>query len=95
MAAYIILDIKVEDSLVYDAYKKLSPATVATYGGKYLVRGGKVESLEGDWRPERLVVLEFENTDKAKTWMDSPEYRPVRALRQKSAVTQSILVEGV
>jgi uncharacterized protein (DUF1330 family) len=68
---------------------------VSAYHGKYIVRGGSVDTLEGDWKPERIVVLEFESMDKAKAWLDSPEYRPARAMRQKSTITRSILVEGL
>ena len=94
MAAYVILDIVIKDPAVYEAYKTPAAASVAAYGGRYLVRGGRVESLEGDWQPERIVVLEFENMETAKNWLESPEYRPARNLRHKSAVTRSILVEG-
>lgn len=94
MAAYVFLEIEVTDPDVYEAYKKRSPAAVAAYGGKYLVRGGKTEVLEGDWQPNRLVILEFENTDKAKAWLNSPEYHPAWELRKKSARTRSVLMEG-
>jgi uncharacterized protein (DUF1330 family) len=65
----------------YEEYKKLAPSAVAAYGGKYLARGGKTETLEGDWSPKRLVILEFENTARAKGWLNSPEYRAARQLR--------------
>jgi len=95
MSAYVILDIDVHDPLVYEDYKKLAAPTVTLYGGKYLVRGGKVEALEGGWQPQRIVVLEFESVEIAHTWLQSPEYAPVRAMRQQAAQTRSILVQGI
>ena len=95
MAAFVILDIQVHDPAVYEEYKKMTPATVAAYGGRYVARGGKVETLEGDWKPERIVLLEFENMEKAKAWLNSPEYHPAHEMRKKSAHTRSILVEGL
>ncbi|MBE3038553.1 MAG: DUF1330 domain-containing protein [Chloroflexi bacterium] len=95
MSAYVILDIKVTDPQVYEEYKKLSPAAVAAYGGKFLARGGKVETLEGDWAPRRLVVLEFESVARAKQWLDSPEYSQAKKMRHQAALTQTIVVDGV
>ena len=95
MTAYIILDIEVNDPVRYAAYKDLATPTVAQYGGKYIVRGGKAENLEGDWSPSRIVVLQFENVEQARKWLDSPEYRPALELRHQTAATRSIIVEGV
>jgi uncharacterized protein (DUF1330 family) len=95
MTAYIILDIEVNDPLGYEEYKKLGPPTVSLYGGKYIARGGKSEALEGDWQPGRIVMLEFPSVEKAKAWLDSPEYAPGRALRHKYATSKTIVVEGL
>jgi uncharacterized protein (DUF1330 family) len=95
MKAYIIADVEVTDPATYEGYKKLTPAAVAAYGGKFVVRGGKVETVEGRWAPQRLVVLEFESMARAKEFWESEEYRPAREIRRKSAVTNMILVEGV
>ncbi len=95
MTAYIILDIEVTDPVRYAEYKDLATPTVAQYRGKYIVRGGKAENLEGDWTPSRIVVLEFENVEQARKWLNSPEYRPALELRHQTAVTRSILVEGL
>ena len=65
------------------------------YGGKYLVRGGSCDTLEGDWRPKRIVVLEFDNTERAKAWLNSPEYAEPREMRHRTAKTRMILVDGV
>jgi uncharacterized protein (DUF1330 family) len=95
MAAYVVVEITVHDPAGYEEYKKLAPPAVAKYGGKYIARGGKTETLEGDWAPQRLVLLEFPTVAHAKQWLESPEYKPGRELRHKTATTQMIVVEGV
>jgi uncharacterized protein (DUF1330 family) len=95
MTAFVILDIDVHDPVTYEEYKKLAPPSIAAYGGRYVARGGKVETLEGNWQPQRIVVLEFESMEKAKTWLNSPEYHPAHEMRTQSAHTRSILVEGI
>ncbi len=95
MAAYIVVEIDVTDPVGYEEYRKLAPPTVAAYEGKFVVRGGKVEVLEGDWVPKRLVVLEFESVERAKQWWSSREYKVPKQVRQKSAKTNMIVVEGV
>ncbi len=95
MTAYVIFDIDIHDPVTYEEYKKLAPEAVATYGGKYIVRGGKMETLEGDWAPERLVILQFENIEQAKKWLNSEEYSKARALRHKASTTQMVVVEGL
>lgn len=94
MPAYFIVDLEVTDAAGFDEYRKQVPATIARYGGKYLVRGGKTETLEGDWQPGRIVVLEFPSVEQARRWYDSEEYRDPKALRIKTARTNLILVEG-
>ncbi|MGB9641394.1 MAG: DUF1330 domain-containing protein [Anaerolineales bacterium] len=95
MTAYVIVDIEVTDPQGYEEYKKLAPAAVALYGGKYLARGGACEVLEGDWQPNRLVILQFEDVEKAKAWLNSEEYRPARQLRQRYAHSNMVVIEGV
>jgi len=94
MAAYVIVEIDIVDPSGYEEYKKLAGATVAKYGGKYLVRGGAVETLEGDWKPKRIVVLDFESMQRAKEWLNCEEYREPRKMRHRTAKTKMILVEG-
>ncbi len=94
MPAYVIVDIEVTDPVRYEEYKKLAAPTVAAYGGRYIVRGGKVETLEGDWQPNRFVILEFPSVQRAKEWWGSAEYRPGKALRHLTARSQMIVVEG-
>lgn len=95
MAAYVIVDIQVTDPAGYAEYRQLAPQIVAAYGGKYLVRGGALETLEGDWAPQRLVILEFPSVAQAKAWWDSPEYRPAREMRQRTTISRMVVVEGV
>jgi uncharacterized protein (DUF1330 family) len=71
------------------------PATIAAYGGRYLARGGAITPLEGDWNPRRITVLEFPSPEQARAWWDSPEYAEAKALRQQTATTNLIVVEGV
>ena len=95
MSAYIIVEIDVHDLAGYEEYKKQAGATVHAKGGKYIVRGGKTEVLEGDWQPKRIVVLEFPSMDEAKAWFDCEEYREPRKMRHRTTRTNMILVEGV
>ena len=68
---------------------------MAQYGGKYIVRGGACETLEGDWKPKRIVVLQFESAERAKEWLNCEEYREPRKMRHRTARTNMILVEGM
>ena len=95
MPAYLINDMEVLDPQGLDEYKKLSPATVTQYGGKFLVRGGETKQLEGDWQPKRLVILEFPSIERAEAWINSPEYAAPRKMRQKAAKSNIVVVEGV
>ena len=95
MPAYIVVEIEILDPVGYEEYKKLAGATVEKYGGKYIVRGGKTEVLEGDWQPKRVVVLEFESAQRAKEWLNCEEYREPRKMRHRTARTNMILVEGM
>ena len=94
MAAYILVDITINDPQTYERYKLLAPASIAAYHGRYLVRGGRTEVLEGDWEPSRLVILEFPCVEDAKAWWESEEYAAAKALRQSCAATEMLLVEG-
>ena len=94
MPAYIVVEVEVEDPVRYEDYKKMVPPSLAAYGGRFLVRGGKVENLEGDWSPKRLVITEFPSVEQAKAWWSSPDYAQAKALRQATAKTQMIVVEG-
>ena len=94
MAAYLVVEVEVKDPQRYEDYKAMVPPTVKAYGGKFLVRGGAAECLEGGPPPARMVVIEFPSVEQAKRWWDSDEYREARNLRQAIAETRLILVEG-
>jgi uncharacterized protein (DUF1330 family) len=94
MTAYVLVDIDVHDPAGYEEYKKAAPAAVALYGGRYLARGGRTEVFEGDSRPGRIVILEFETIERAKEWLQSAEYAPARSQRHRTARTRMIAVEG-
>jgi uncharacterized protein (DUF1330 family) len=95
MPAYILVQIEVTDPERYAIYKDMAGPTLANYGGRYIVRGGAVEQLEGEWKPGRLEVVEFPSVERAKAWLEGPEYREARALRHETANSKMIVVEGV
>jgi uncharacterized protein (DUF1330 family) len=91
----MIVEIDVHDSAGYEEYKKLTPATLVPFGGKFVVRGGNPELIEGLPAPKRIVVLQFENKEKAKAWYNSAEYQKAVRIRQATSVTRMILADGV
>lgn len=94
MSAYLILDIDVHDPSLYKEYVALAPDFVRKYGGTYRVRGGAPERLEGDWRPARIVVVEFPSREDALALLNDPEYRVVAEKRWNATVSNTILVDG-
>ena len=93
---YVVIESKVSDPVAYEAYKQLGQVAVATYGGRYLVRGGTAEVLEGAWTaPQRLVIIEFDSVGQAKKFYDSPEYRAARTARKDAAAMNILVVEGL
>lgn len=95
MAAYIIVQIEVQDPAAYERYKAMAPPSIAAYGGRYVVRGGANEILEGSWQPRRLVILEFSDAAVARAWWASPEYAPAKALREQCARSEMLLIDGI
>ena len=95
MKAYIIVDVTITNSTLYEDYKKLTPASLEPFDGKFVIRGGTAETLEGPWQPGRIVVLEFPSKQKAKDWWSSSMYAPAKAIRQSASETKMILVEGM
>jgi uncharacterized protein (DUF1330 family) len=95
MPAYVIVDIDITDPEGYARYKEMATDTVGLYGGKYVARGGQTEILEGDWKPHRVVILQFDSIERARAWLESPEYRDARRLRHQTARANMIVVEGV
>jgi len=95
MAAYVVCDIEVTDPAGYEGYKALSGASVEQYGGRFLVRGGEVDILEGEWRPSRFVLIEFDDVEAARRWYGSPEYSQAREIRQEASKASFVLAPGV
>ena len=95
MAAYVIAELAIEDQEGFGRYREMVPATIAAYGGRYLARGGRTAVLEGEGSPERIVLLEFPSFEQAQAWWASEEYAEAKALRQATARTRLMVVEGV
>ncbi len=96
MAAYVIVDVEVRDAEPYEEYRRRVQATVDRYDGRFIVRGGTHETLEGDWHPQRIVLIEFPSATRAKAWHASPEYQEILPIRQRHARTNFVtVVEGV
>jgi uncharacterized protein (DUF1330 family) len=95
MSAYVVVDIDIHDPEAYERYKALVPPTISAYGGRYLARGGELLTLEGDWYPTRVVILEFPSAERANAWWAAPEAAHIKALRQSAARTRMIVVEGL
>jgi uncharacterized protein (DUF1330 family) len=95
MPAYVIAETAVHDAEQYERYKAAVPRAVAAAGGRYIARGGVLAVLEGDWRPKRLVLLEFADVHAAKRWYDSADYLKVRRLREGAATLHMVAVEGL
>jgi uncharacterized protein (DUF1330 family) len=95
MPAYVIVETDIFDPEQYEQYKAASPAAVAAGGGRFVVRGGDLTVLEGDWTPSRLVVLEFPDLEAAQRWYDSQEYEEAKRLREGAANLRMVAVQGV
>ena len=95
MSIYTVAEITIKDEAAYKEYQAQVPATIAKYGGRYLVRGGQVTPGEGGWNPGRIVILEFPDVESLPNWASSLEYAPVAQIRHRAADTKSFMVEGV
>ena len=95
MAAFVIASVIVKDPVRYADYRRLVTPTLEKFGGRFIVRGGAIDVLEGDWRPGRLVILEFPSAGHARDWWNSPEYAEARAIRQATSDGTLLIVEGV
>ena len=95
MPAYVIANVDVKDPGRYEEYRKMVLPTIQSFGGRFLARGGKIDSLEGPWHPNRIVIVEFPSVERAKAWWSSPEYAPLKALRQQTSDGSLIVIEGV
>jgi len=95
MPAYFVVDLDIRDAQGFEDYRRVVPSLIEKYGGRYLVRGGAFEVLEGGWTPKRLTVIEFPSAARAREFYGSTEYRDIIGLRQKTATTSLVLVEGL
>ncbi|MDH3282883.1 MAG: DUF1330 domain-containing protein [Gammaproteobacteria bacterium] len=95
MSAYIVVDVTIHDPQRYKEYVELVPSLIEKHQGRPLVRGGEVEVIEGDWRPQRLVVLEFPSKGHAEAFLQDPDYASVGAIRHAAATSNLIVVEGL
>jgi uncharacterized protein (DUF1330 family) len=95
MSVYFVVEVNVTDPQLYAEYRKLVEPTLNKYGGKFLVRGGAYETIEGDWKPQRFVITEFENKSQFQSWYNSPEYTVAKNIRFRAATSKGILIEGV
>jgi uncharacterized protein (DUF1330 family) len=95
VAAFVIANVTIEDPVRYEDYKRMVPGTLAAFGGRFIARGGQIDVLEGDWKPNRLVILEFPSVERARAWWNSPEYAEARALRQATSTGTLLIVEGL
>jgi len=94
MSAYVIVNVDTAHPEEYEGYKEMAQKTVAKYGGRYLARGGKMQIVEGDWKPTRIVILEFESFDRAVEWWESEEYAPAKTLRRELSKADIIILDG-
>lgn len=95
MFGYVIVEVDVKDREAYEQYKPLAEQAVAAFGGRFLVRGGKTETLEGDWEPNRIVILQFDSVERAKEWWHSDMYSTAKQIRYRTATSRLVVVEGV
>ena len=95
MAAYVIADVReVRDLEALGEYRRRNTDAVAAYGGRFVIRGGEATLLEGDWRTQRIVLIEFPDAAAARAWWESDEYAPLKAIRREASDTNILLVEG-
>lgn len=95
MAAYLIAEVETTNPDLMAQYRELVLPTLASFGGRFIVRGGHTETKEGDWQPQRLVVIEFPSMEQARAWYDSDAYREPKAMRMAAGNTRLLLVDGI
>jgi uncharacterized protein (DUF1330 family) len=94
MAAYVVVEVSVTDPQTFQEYRKLTPSTVQEFGGRFIVLGGQKQPLEGDWQGAHVALIEFPTIERANEWYNSPAYARAKAIRQKSARTKMIILQG-
>jgi uncharacterized protein (DUF1330 family) len=92
MSAFVLVEVSIQDPLVYEEYKKLTPGSVEAYGGKFVIRGNPVQVLEGEWKYDRMVMLEFPSKEIALEWYNSEEYQIARKIREKASSANFFIV---
>jgi uncharacterized protein (DUF1330 family) len=92
MSAFVLVEVDIHNMEVYEEYKKLTPASIETFGGKFVIRGLPVEALEGEWKHDRLVLLEFPNKEKALEWYNSENYQKAKKIREKASSANFFIV---
>ena len=95
MPAYVVVEIEITDPETYARYVQQVQPSLDAHGGRFVVRGGQAETLEGDWTPKRLAVLEFESVEKANQFYHSADYKPVRQMRIDATNSKLLIVEGI
>ena len=95
MTGYAIIHDEIQDQTLFAEFRRRVGATVEAHGGRYLVRGGAIEVMDGDWSPDRIVVIEFDSVEQARAWLTSPEYTEIKQIRMNAASASVIIVEGV
>ena len=95
MPAYVLANVTITEPVRYEEYRRLVTPTLAAYGGRFIVRGGNIDILEGAWRPGRLVIIEFPSAERARAWWNSPEYTEAKLIRQATSEGTLLIVEGV
>ncbi len=95
MAAYLISDVRPRDAGAWEIYRTRAAPSIEQYGGRYLARGGAIQSLEGNWSPRAIIIVEFPSAEHARAWYASPEYASALRVRDQALSRNLILVEGV
>ena len=95
MSAYVITDVEITDARLYGQFVERVTGTIETHGGKFVARGGEIEVRQGDWTPERLAILEFDNLQQIRAWLESPEYTALDDIRSRSSNINMVIVEGL
>ena len=95
MPAYLISDVTVKDAEAFQAYRTRAAASIKQHGGRYLVRGGAVDTLEGSWTPTTIIVVEFPDLERARTWYGSQEYAAALAFRDDALSRNLVIVDGI
>ena len=95
MAGYVITDVEITDPALYGEFMEEVTASVEGHGGKFVARGGALDTIEGDWKPQRIAILKFDSVERIREWLSSPEYVALKDIRTRSSNISMVVVEGV